>query len=186
MISILWQVMMGVGLAASAGLRAFLPLLLVGLAGRAELVPLGEHFAWLAGTPALTVLTVAVLLEVLGDKIPLLDNALDAAGTVVRPVAGAIAAAAPITTLDPLTAAVVGLVIGTSVAGGVHLAKASLRLGSTAATAGIVNPALSVGEDVASFTGALIAIFVPVMAFALALAILAAGYRLGRRTASRD
>ena len=47
------------GLAASAGLRAFLPLLVVGLAGRLEVIGLGERFVWLSSTPALTVVQEA-------------------------------------------------------------------------------------------------------------------------------
>lgn len=185
MFEIAWQLMMGFGLAASAGLRAFLPLFVVGIAGRLQLVPLGDRFEWLSTPAALTVLGVAVLVEVLGDKLPVVDHALDAVGTVARPVAGAVAAAAPLAALDPLTGMVVGVVLGSSVAGGVHAAKATLRLGSTASTAGLANPALSVGEDAASLLGSVVALVLPVMAFAAALAILGAGYRLGRRRASR-
>lgn len=167
---IVWQLMMGTGLAACAGLRAFLPLLVVGLAGRFDLVPLGSRFEWMASDAALTVLGVAVVLELLADKIPVLDNALDLAGTFVRPVAGAVAAASPLAALDPLTATVVGVIVGTSVAGTVHFAKTGLRLGSTGATGGIANPALSVAEDGLTLGGSLMSLFAPVAMFALVLA----------------
>ena len=62
------QVAMGVGLAACAGLRAFLPLFVVGVAGRLDVLPLSEPFAWLASAPALTVFGAAVLTELLADK----------------------------------------------------------------------------------------------------------------------
>jgi hypothetical protein len=168
---IVWQVMMGVGLAACAGLRAFLPLLVVGLAGRLELVPLGSRFEWMVGDPALIVLGVAVVLELAADKVPVLDNVLDLAGTFVRPAAGAIAAASPLAALDPLTAMVVGVILGTTVAGTVHFAKTGLRLGSTGATGGLANPALSVAEDGLTLGGSLMSLFAPVMMFALVIGL---------------
>jgi hypothetical protein len=172
MIDVVWQTMMGMGLAASAGLRAFLPLLVVGVAGRFEVVALGEKFTWMTTDAALIVFGVAVVLEVLGDKIPVVDHVLDAIGTFARPVAGALAAASPLTSLEPLTATVVGVILGASVAGGVHAAKATTRLFSTGATAGLATPFLSAGEDAMSFTGAVLAIFLPVVAFAAAMVIL--------------
>ena len=49
---IISQIAMGIGLAACAGLRAFLPLFLLGLAGRFDWVSLSPTFDWLASTPA--------------------------------------------------------------------------------------------------------------------------------------
>ena len=67
MIDVVWQTMMGTGLAASAGLRAFLPLLVVGTAARFDVVALGEKFTWMSSDAALIVFSVAVVLEVLGE-----------------------------------------------------------------------------------------------------------------------
>lgn len=181
MVMIAWQLMMGVGLAASAGLRAFLPLLVVGIAGRLELVELGERFGWMASTPALTVFAVAVVAEILGDKFPVVDHVLDVGGTVARPIAGALVAAAPITTLEPLTAVVIGVILGGAVAGSVHTAKSSARLLSTGTTAGIANPLLSVGEDAASLGGAVISLVLPVVTFTLAIGALFVLFRMTRR-----
>ncbi len=172
MIEIGWQLMMGCGLAASAGLRTFLPLLVVGLAGRFEFVGLGERFTWMSSDAALIVFAVAVGIEVLGDKILFVDHTLDAVGTFARPVAGALAAASPLTSMDPLTASVVGVILGATVAGSVHAAKATTRLFSTGATGGLATPFISVGEDAVSFMGAVLAIFLPAVAFALAAVVL--------------
>jgi len=182
MIELAWQLMMGFGLAASAGLRAFLPLLVVGVAGRLELIGLGERFTWMATDAALIVFAIAVVIEVLGDKIPIVDHALDAAGTFVRPIAGALAAASPITAMDPVTATVVGVIIGATVAGGVHAAKAGTRILSTGGTAGLATPLISVTEDALSFGAALVSLFLPVVTFALALAVL---YLVFRRRRAR-
>ena len=170
--SVAFQVAAGIGLAACAGLRAFLPLLVVGLAGRLELVPLSESFAWLATGPALVVLSVAVVAELLADKVPVVDHALDALGTLVKPVAGTLLAASVLTDLPPLPTAVLALCTGGAVSAGVHLTKAKVRLLSTAATAGIGNPLLSVLEDVGAVIGSVAALVVPLLVAALFLAAL--------------
>ena len=172
LLSLAVQVAMGLGLAACAGLRAFLPLLVVGLAGRLELVPLSESFAWLATGPALVVLSVAVVAELLADKVPVVDHALDALGTLVKPGAGTLVAASVLTDLPPLPTAVLALCTGGAVSAGVHLTKAKVRLLSTAATAGIGNPLLSVLEDVGAVIGSVAALVVPLLVAALFLAAL--------------
>ena len=181
MVEITWQLMMGIGLAASAGLRAFLPLLVVGVAARVDLLPLSARFEWLESTEALIVLAAAVLMEVVADKVPAVDHFLDASATLVRPVAGAVATASPLAALDPVTGMVVGIVLGGAVAGGVHVAKSAVRVVSTSTTAGIGNPVLSVGEDAASLAGSVLSIFVPVVTFAAAIAILYVACRVFRR-----
>ena len=183
MIELVWQLMMGFGLAASAGLRAFLPLLVVGVAGRFEVIGLGERFTWMSSDAALVVFAVAVVIEVLGDKIPIVDHGLDAVGTFARPIAGALAAASPITAMDPVTATVVGVILGATIAGGVHAAKAGTRLLSTGGTAGLATPVISLAEDALSVSAALVSLFLPVVTFVLVLAVLYLFLR-GRRARS--
>ena len=158
---LLFQILMGIGLAASAGLRAFLPLLVVGIAGRVGWVPLSDNFAWLAGWPALTVLAVAVLVEVLSDKFPAVDNFLDMIQVFVKPVAGTILVATVVTELPPLQTTVLALILGSGTAGTVHVVKAKTRLVSTVTTAGIANPVLSVAEDTAALAGSVLSLLVP-------------------------
>jgi len=171
--ALLVQVAMGISLAACAGLRAFLPLFVVGVAGRLDLLPLTRSFEWLESGPALTVLGVAVLAEFLGDKFPVVDHFLDAVQTLVRPVAGAILMASVLSDLTPMQATVLGLVAGGTTAGVVHVGKAKLRVASSLTTAGTANPVVSVAEDVLAFVGTLAAILVPLlMLLLLALAVL--------------
>lgn len=160
------QVVMGLGLAASAGLRAFLPLLVVGAAGRAGAIPLAGPFAWMESTGALIVFGVAVLAEVLADKIPVVDHVLDAGALFVKPVAGTMLAASMFTELGPLEGTVLGIATGGVTAGAVGLAKAKTRLLSTAASGGLANPWLSIGEDIGSLFGSLAVVFLaPLVAF---------------------
>ena len=162
-LTVLVQLAMGIGLAASAGLRAFLPLLVVGAAGRLDLGPLAPAFRWLESWPALTVFGVAVATEILADKFPVIDHFLDAAQTFVKPVAGTILAASVLAELSPLQATVLGLITGGVSAGAVHAAKAKLRLASTVATAGMGNPLLSAGEDAVALLGSVTAVLAPLL-----------------------
>jgi uncharacterized membrane protein len=170
----------GLVLAAVAGLRAFLPLAVLGLAGRLGLIELGPGFSWLSSAPALLTFWSACLAELLGDKIPVVDHALDAVGTVLRPVAGALALAAVTTRLGPLWTTVLAIVVGGGAAGLVHLGKAHARLGSSLLSLGVANPLLSVGEDVLSFGLAILAVLVPVLALALLVLIILGAWRLVR------
>src|SRR5215475_7050170 len=95
------QLAMGFALAATVGLRTFLPLLAAGLLARFGYVELGDHFAWMEKTPALIVFGSAVVFEVLADKIPGLDHALHAVESFVKPVAGTLVAGSLFTNLDP-------------------------------------------------------------------------------------
>ena len=156
-------VLLGLGLAASSGLRAFLPLLMLAIAARWNALPLGDAFAWLHSPLALGALAIATVVEIAGDKIPAVDHLLDTIGTVVRPLAGTLAAAAVLNTGDPATSALVGLVIGAPIALGVHGAKAGTRGVSSATTLGVANPIVSIFEDVTAFLVGLLALLSPLL-----------------------
>lgn len=168
-----FQVAMGIGLAASAGLRAFLPLLVISIAGKVGWVPLADRFEWLATWPAVIVFGVAVVIELLADKIPLIDNLLDTLQVWLKPVVGALLAVAVLTELEPLPATVLGIMAGASSAGIVHIVKAKARLLSSALTAGIGNPILSLIEDAVALIGSILSIIVPfLIVVVVALAII--------------
>jgi len=179
------QLAMGLSLAACAGLRAFLPLFVVGLAGRLDWIPLTTHFDWLESTPSLIVFGVAVAAELLADKVPWLDNLLDLGQTFVKPIAGVMAVAAVLHELTPLQGAVLALVLGGGVAGAVHLGKAKVRLLSTVSTGGLANPAVSVIEEGGAWSLALAALVVPLIAAAILLLSLIAVVWFVRRRGVR-
>jgi len=179
--SVLVHVSMGIGLASCAGLRAFLPLFVVGLAGRLDLVTLSGSFTWLESWAAIIVFGVAVLAEVLADKFPVVDNFLDTVQTFVKPIAGALVMATVVEDWTPLYATVFWIVMGGSSAGLVHVTKAKLRLVSTATTAGVGNPVLSVSEDVSALAGTVGSIAVPpLMVIVLAVGVVLAWIVLRR------
>lgn len=188
-LALIVQILAGISLAACCGLRAFLPPFIVGLAVRVgavdlvfgQPVQLNPAFDWLSSTPALVIFGAAVIAEMLADKIPVVDHILDLVETVIRPLAGVLVVAATLKGLDPLPAAVLGLILGGSAAGGVHLAKSKIRILSTLGTGGLGSPVLSVIEDLAAFAGSLLAVFASVVAALLILVGVIFTFRLVRR-----
>ena len=174
---------LAIALAASAGLRAWLPLLLAGGLARLGVLDLGPSFQFLGSNKALFIFGAATLVEVVGDKIPAVDHALDVIGTPLRPAAGALLAASVLGTVaDPLTAIVLGTAVGAPSALVPHAAKSALRAASTAATGGLANPLLSLLEDAISIVTFVAAVLVPVLVVcALGLTLVLASRWLRRR-----
>jgi len=180
------QLAMGFALAACVGLRTFLPLLAAGLLARTGHLELGQHFEWMASTPALVVFGSALAFEVLADKIPGVDHALHSVEAFVKPVAATILAASLFTNLDPLTATTLGLVGGGSIAGLVQLARGGTRVASSALTFGLANPVLSVVDDGVALGGVILAFLLPYLAALLAIVAAIVVVRLVRRRKNPD
>jgi hypothetical protein len=174
---------LAIALAASAGLRAWLPVLLAGVLARLGVLDLGPSFQFLASNKALIVLGVATVVEIAGDKIPAVDHFLDVIGTPLRPAAGALLASSVLGTVsDPLTAIVLGTAVGAPSALVPHAAKSALRAASTVTTGGLANPLLSLLEDVISLLTFIAAVLVPlVVVIMLGLTLFLASRWLRRR-----
>ena len=172
----------GIAVAAACGLRAFLPLFLLGLAGRADFIQLRSGAEWLATDLALIALGVATVLEVAGDKIPVVDHALDVIATGVRPVAAWLGAYAVLQSWPTPWAQIAAIVLGTT-ALGIHLLKAKLRIGSSAVTLGTANPVVSVIEDGIAFAIMVVAVLAPALAIIVPVALVMA-FRRRRRVAT--
>jgi Domain of unknown function (DUF4126) len=173
---------MAIALAAAAGLRAWLPLLAAGGLARLGVFDLGASFQFLSSDRALVLFGVATAIEVIGDKIPAVDHALDVIGTPLRPLAGAVLAASILGTVaDPLTSAVLGVAVGAPSALVPHVAKSALRAASSVATGGLANPALSFVEDAVSVVLLILAVLVPLVVVALVVATVLLATRWLRR-----
>jgi len=177
---------LAIALAASAGLRAWLPLLLAGSLARLGVLDLGSSFQFLASNKALVLFGVATTIELVGDKIPAVDHALDVIGTPLRPLAGAVLAASVLGTVtDPLTSVVLGTAVGAPSALVPHAAKSALRAASTAATGGLANPVLSLIEDAIALLTFILAVLVPLLVVGLlGLTLYLASRWLRRRRAT--
>ncbi|MFT4975248.1 MAG: hypothetical protein ACI8S6_001135 [Myxococcota bacterium] len=173
---------MGLALAATCGLRAFLPLLTISVLAALGQLELGAGFMWMASPAAIVCFSTAVVVEVVSDKFPAVDHALDAAGVFIKPVAAAVVTASMVVGFDPLLALVLGLMSGGVVAEGVHLAKAKARLLSSAFTGTIANPILSVGEDIAAVIGIALSLLVPALGLVIMVGLsLLIAFRWRRR-----
>ena len=180
--SLLLALVSGIAIAAACGLRAFLPLLALGLAGRFGLIHLRAGAEWMAGDPALWALGIATVLEVVADKVPVVDHALDLVGTLIRPAAAWLGAFAVLTGWGRPWAQIAAVVLGAG-ALAVHGVKAKTRLGSTVATAGHANPLLSVLEDSGVLVLVAAAILAPLLALVLVALLVWAATRWRRRSA---
>lgn len=173
--------LMGVSLAACAGLRAFMPLFVVGMLARMGRLPLGQDFQFLSTDAALIVFGIATVVEMVGDKFPAVDHGLDALGTFVKPVAATAVFASVMTELSPLQATLLGLMAAGGTATVMHVKKSSVRLVSSAGTLGMANPLLSTLEDLLCGVGIALSILVPLLAVLGGLLLLVAGSWLARR-----
>ncbi|HEX8411434.1 MAG TPA: DUF4126 domain-containing protein [Thermoanaerobaculia bacterium] len=169
--NIILGLLLGLGLSASTGLNTFLPLLLLSAAARFHVagIELGTKFDWLTSDAAMITLIIACVVELIADKIPAVDHFLDSAGTFIRPVAGAVASASVLTGIDPMVAAILGIIVGAPTSLGMHTLKAGTRVASSATTFGCANPVISIIEDVTAFMLSVLSIFLPILVpFALA------------------
>ena len=167
------EVLTGSGLAASAGLNAYIPLLLMGLLSRyTDLVELPSGWQWLGNGWVVLILAVLLAVEVVADKVPVVDHVNDVVQTVVRPTAGGLAFGAgagseTVTVNDPDTFFSshqwVPVVVGVFIALGVHLLKAAARPVINATTAGVGAPVASTAEDATSVVMSVVALLLPVL-----------------------
>ena len=158
------------GLSASAGLNAYIPLLVVALLSKyTDLIKLTPPWDALESWWIIGLLIVLVTIEFFADKVPAVNHVNDVIQTFIRPVAGAVVFAASahvITELHPVVALAAGLLI----AGGVHAVKAvAIRPAVTATTAGAGNVPVSILEDFISTVLSILAIVIPLLIGALLL-----------------
>jgi hypothetical protein len=152
------------GLSASAGLNAYLPLLVVALLARfTSLITLKPPWNTLENWWVIGILILLSAVEFFADKIPAINHINDIIQTAIRPIAGAILFASSahiITDVHPVVAMVMGLLV----AGTVHVVKSvAIRPAVTATTAGAANVPVSVAEDITSTVLSIVAIVLPVV-----------------------
>jgi hypothetical protein len=171
MVIALTSLLTAVGVAAPAGLNAYLALLTVGLAARfTSLVTLEAPYDLLTNTWTLVALAILLGVEVFADKVPVVDSVNDTISTVIRPAAGAILFLANTRAieLDPTLAGILGLLL----AGSVHGLKATTRPVVTAVTGGLANPIVSMIEDLLAAAGVILSLIVPLVGFLLVVLLI--------------
>ena len=158
---------LGLGLSAACGFRVFVPLLVLGVASFTGTVTLGSGFEWLSSPPALIALGLATALEIAAYYVPCLDNVLDTIASPAAVMAGAVAAVAVQSDIDPLLHWSVVAIAGGGAASLVQVSTVALRGASTALTGGLANVFLSTGEWFGALAVAIMAIVAPVVALLL-------------------
>ncbi len=176
------EALTGTGLAASAGLNAYIPLVLLGTLARwTDLVDLPTGWQWLSNGWVLVILAILLTVEVVADKVPVVDHVNDVVQTVVRPTAGGLAFGAgstseTVTVTDPgaffSSHQWVPIAAGVLIALAVHGVKAAARPVVNTATAGVGAPVASTVEDAGSILVSVAAILFPLLVI-VALAVLA-------------
>lgn len=152
------------GLSASAGLNAYIPLLVVSLLAKfTDLIELNTPWDTLTSWWVIGLLLVLGTIEFFADKVPAVNHVNDIIQTFVRPVAGAIvfaASAKVVTDMSPILSLVAGLLVS----GSVHTVKsAAVRPAITATTGGVGHAPVSFIEDIISTGLSILAILIPLI-----------------------
>jgi hypothetical protein len=180
-LDIVLSIATGLGLAAAAGFRVFVPLLATGLAFHFGLIEPSSGFDWLGQPVVLVALGVATVLEIAGYYVPGIDHALDVAAAPLALVAGVLVAASVMADLPPWLRWAAAIIAGGSATATTYSLSSLTRAKSAAATAGLGNPVVSTAELAGSAVLAGLALLAPIVAVGVLLWL---GYRLLRRRRS--
>lgn len=176
---LLIALMVGVGLAAAAGLRVFLPLFGLALGSWLDYLPVHESMAWLDSPEAVLALGAATLIEVGAYYFPLVDHLLDTVAVPGAIIAGTLMTASLMTGMDnPMLQWSLALIAGGGTAGAVQAGSMLARATSTATTGGLGNPVVATGEWMGSLVLTVLAFVAPVL---ILLALTGLGIWLWRR-----
>lgn len=185
-IEIFFSICLGVGLAAAAGFRVFLPLVVLSLAGYFDYLPLNESWAWAGSLTAVITLSVASLVEIFGYYIPWFDNLLDTIAIPLAAVAGTAIMMATVSDLSPVVTWALAIIAGGGTAAAIKGNASALRITSSATTGGIANPIVATVETGTSTLMSLLAVFIAPLAFILVLLIFFGIYKFYKKLGKKD
>lgn len=176
----LMALLVGIGLAAAAGLRVFLPLFGLSLAALFGDLGLSPELAWLARPEAAIALGAATLLEIGSYYLPLVDHLLDTLAAPAAVIAGTLATAALLAGIEDAGLKwALALIAGGGTAGLVQAGSMLARAASTATTGGLGNPLVATGEWLGALLLTVLALVLPLLA--LLLVAVVGVWRLRRR-----
>lgn len=181
-LSFLFPVALGVGLAAATGFRVFLPLLLMGLAVRGGYMPVSDGFAWVATTPALIMFGIAAATEIIAYYVPVLDKLLDGIAGPTAIGAGIAVSAAVMGDFPPMLQWTLAIIAGGGAAAATQEATTLLRGTSTVLTLGLGNHAVATGEIIGAIAMTVLAIVLPYVAVVAAVVFCVLAWRWLRRS----
>lgn len=180
----------GIGLAAASGFRVFLPMFAVSLASYVGWIPMSDNFEWLSGLPTLITTGVATVIEIAAYYIPVIDNFLDTIAVPLATIAGSVLFASQFMELGTFSQWALALIAGGGTAATIASGFTGTRAASTATTAGIGNNVVATTETAGAGLMSILAIFLPVLAFILAIVfiilIIVYGRKLWRKLKARN
>ena len=182
MTSWIWAIGRLGGLPISAGVRASMTLLIMGVLSREGWgFHLAPGFSWLESSIAIGVLVLLAILEIAFDKVPSFDRLYARLSVPWHIAAGAIAGGAAVS--HGLVGLIVGLVGGAGLAMLGMNAKRLWRPRSTTST--VTMPLLSLVEDLTSFGAAVLSATLPPIGYAVAAWTAWFDVRLRRRRVAK-
>jgi hypothetical protein len=180
------SIALGVGLAAAVGFRVFLPMLVMSIAAYTGHLTLSSGLGWLGTAPALVMLSVATVLEILAYYVPGVDNLLDVIAAPAALIAGTVVSAAVMTDLPPIVKWTTAVIAGGGAAGLTQGLTSLLRAKSTAMTAGLGNHVIATGELGGALLVSLLALVAPLAAVGVVALFCWFAVRLVRRLFRKD
>lgn len=166
------SIFLGIGLAASAGFRVFLPLFALSLAAYFNVWQLNDSWTWIGSLAAVLTLGVATIAEVFAYFIPWFDNVLDSIAIPLAAIAGTAVMVSTVADLDPVITWSLAIIAGGGTATAIKGANAAGRLTSSATTGGLANPIVSTVETGTAVAVSTASILVPPIAIILVILIL--------------
>lgn len=163
------SIVLGFSLAAAAGFRVFIPLLVLSLAAHFGWFPVNESWDWVGSTGALWLLGVAALVEIFAYFIPFIDNFLDMISVPLAGIAGSLLMLATMGDLNPAFSWALAIIAGGGAAAAISGTTSATRLTSTGATGGLANPVIASAEASAATVVSVASIFSPFIALLLLL-----------------
>ena len=130
---------------------------------RAVFFEMQESFAWIGSTPALIIISLATVIEIVSNLIPWLDNVLKMITTPVSTIAGIIIACSVLDGMNPAFQWTFGVLAGGGLSTINHLNGICIRGASTAFTGGAANPLLTIVETLLSAVTSFLAFIIPIV-----------------------
>ena len=171
---IVFGIMAAFGLSASAGLNAYIPLIVISLLAKyTDLIKLSSPWDSMTSWWVIGTLIFLLVIEIVADKVPAVNHINDIIQSFIRPTAGAIVFAASLGNISNVNT-VLAIIAGFFISGSVHTVKSlAIRPAVTATTGGIGNIPVSIAEDATSASVSVLSVIIPVVAIGLLLVIIA-------------
>lgn len=171
------SIVLGFSLAAAAGFRIFIPLLIMSLSAHYGWFPVDENWQWVGSTAALWLLGIAAVIETFAYFIPWLDNVLDTISVPMAGIAGTLLMVATMGDVNPAFTWALAIIAGGGAAAAISGTTGVTRLTSTATTGGIANPVVASVETGAATTISVASVFSPFIALLIVLVIIGSAWR---------